>query len=199
MSTRNIGLLGELAVETELVYREWHPVRLDTAQMATNADLIAIKRHKKVSIQVKTTDAIIPHTHSKSFGFGRAGAYLDSKATEDIVPFFNSKESPLIADVIIGVLYNSDNRQFVILPVAMAEKLCRAHADYWQATPKRDGTIRSSSFPVYLQFDEIRTRHILHDTMINHNLRRFVDKWDILDLPTDTLHDPKQWVIQQVL
>jgi len=196
---RNIGLLGELAVETELVYREWHPVRLDTAQMAANADMIAIKRHKKVSIQVKTTDAITQHTHSKAFGFGRAKAYLNSKFLDDVVPFFNSKESPLIADVIIGVLYNSDNRQFVILPVAMAEKLCRAHADYWYTKPKMDGTTRSPSFPVYLQFDEIRIHHKLHDTMINLNLRRFVDKWDILDLPTDTLHDPKEWIIKQSL
>ena len=199
MSTRNIGLLGELAVETELVYREWHPVRLDTAQMAANADLIAIKRHQKISIQVKTTDAITEHSHSKAFGFGNAGAYLNSKVTENIVPFFNSKESPLITDVVIGVLYKPNSRQFAILPVAMAEKLCRAHADYWHAQPKKDGTTHSPLFPVYLQFDKIRIQHKIHDTMINHNLRRFVDKWDILDLPTDTLHDPKQWVIQQVL
>ena len=197
MSTRNIGRLGELAVETELVYREWHPVRLDTAQMAANADMIAIQRHKKVSIQVKTTDAIISHTHSKAFGFGRAEAYLKSKNQEDIFPFFNSKESPLIADVVIGVMYKTDIRQFVILPVAMAEKLCRIHADYWYNTPKRDGTTRSPSFPVYLQFDEIRDQHKLHDTMINHNLRKFVNKWDVLDQPTDTLHNSEEWIVEK--
>ena len=37
-----IGLLGELAVEMQIVQHGWHPVRLDTAQMASNADLIAV-------------------------------------------------------------------------------------------------------------------------------------------------------------
>lgn len=38
-----IGLLEELAVELQLAKHRWYSVRLDTAQMASNADLIAIK------------------------------------------------------------------------------------------------------------------------------------------------------------
>ena len=38
-----VGRLGELLVEQQLIERGWHPVRLDTAQMASNADLLAIK------------------------------------------------------------------------------------------------------------------------------------------------------------
>ena len=37
-----VGRLGELLVEQQLIERGWHPVRLDTAQMASNADLLAI-------------------------------------------------------------------------------------------------------------------------------------------------------------
>lgn len=196
MSTRNIGLLGELAVEIELVYKEWHPVRLDTAQMAANADIIAIKRHQKVSIQVKTTDAITRHTHSNTFGFGRADGYLNTRETETVTPFFNSRESPLIADIIIGVLYGANTREFVVLPVAMAEKICRIHADYWYGIPRADGAIRSTSFPVYLQL-EPRLRHQAHDNLISFNLKKFMNKWDILDLPTDTLHNPEKWEIEQ--
>jgi len=51
-----VGLLGELEVELRLAKNGWHPVRLDTNQMAANADLIAVNKMKRVSIQVKTTD-----------------------------------------------------------------------------------------------------------------------------------------------
>ena len=39
-----VGLLGELEVELQLVLQGWHPVRLDTAQMASNADLLAVNK-----------------------------------------------------------------------------------------------------------------------------------------------------------
>ena len=32
-----VGLLGELAVEMPIVQHGWHPVRLDTTQLASNA------------------------------------------------------------------------------------------------------------------------------------------------------------------
>src|SRR5580700_2724434 len=98
-----VGLLGELEVELQLVKAGWHPVRLDTAQMASNADLLAINREKRVSIQVKTTNAEKQHSHYQWFGFGYSTGYLRDKKS-----IFNSKLSPLIADVIIGVLYKAN-------------------------------------------------------------------------------------------
>jgi hypothetical protein len=53
----NIGLLGQLLVEQRLVENGRHPVRLDAARMAANADLLAIKERNKVTLQVKTTAA----------------------------------------------------------------------------------------------------------------------------------------------
>lgn len=82
---KNVGLLGELQVEQRLVENAWHPVRLDTAQMASNADLLAIDRRQRVAIQVKTTGA------STSLGFGYAAAYLSGGRV------FNGKESPASA------------------------------------------------------------------------------------------------------
>jgi hypothetical protein len=106
----NIGLLGELQVEERLVENGWHPIRLDTAQMASNADLIAINRRQRVSIQVKTTDAMHRHSHSHALGFGYSTSYL-----RDAVSIFNSKESPIIADVVVGTSYNGSASRFVVL------------------------------------------------------------------------------------
>jgi hypothetical protein len=85
----------------QIVQQGWHPVRLDTAQMASNADLIAIKGKQRVSIQVKTTNAETQHGKGDAAGwlsFGYATGYLRDKK-----PIFNSKNSPLIADVVIAV------------------------------------------------------------------------------------------------
>ncbi len=66
--------------------------------MASNADLLAVDQRHRVSIQVKTTDAGSGNSHSGSLGFGYASGYLRDRS-----PVFNSKESPLIADVVVGV------------------------------------------------------------------------------------------------
>ena len=66
-----VGRLGELLVEQQLLERGWHPVRLDTAQMASNADLLAIKEKCRVSLQVKTTNVKSKHSHSQSLSFGK--------------------------------------------------------------------------------------------------------------------------------
>ena len=60
------GRLGELLVEQQLLERGWYPVRLDTAQMAANADIVALNRERRISLQVKTTDAKTGHSHSNS-------------------------------------------------------------------------------------------------------------------------------------
>ena len=136
-----VGRLGELLVEQQLIERGWHPVRLDTAQMASNADLLAIKGKYRVSLQVKTTNAKSEHSHSQSLSFGYATGYL-----RDHKPIFNSKSGPLLADAIVGVSYGSPTR-FVVMPVAFAEKLCQKHCDYWFEVPKKSSEIRSPRFP----------------------------------------------------
>src|SRR5438046_401757 len=79
-----VGLLGELEVELQHVRKGWHPVRLDTAQMASNADLLAVNKEKRVSIQVKTTETEKQHSHSQWLGFGYSTGYLRDKK-----PIFN--------------------------------------------------------------------------------------------------------------
>ena len=94
------GTRGELLVEMQLIEHGWHPVRLDTAQMASNADLVAIKGVHRVSLQVKTANnATSKNPCSLSLAFGYYGtSYLHGSK-----PMFNSKPSPLVADIVVGV------------------------------------------------------------------------------------------------
>lgn len=94
-------------------------------QVSANVDIIAIKGQHKVAIQVKAGKGW-GHSHAKYLHLGRALSYLrDGKGV------FNTKESPLIADVVIGVVCGQKaGSRFVVIPVALAETIARAHADY---------------------------------------------------------------------
>lgn len=188
-----VGLLGELAVEMEIVKQGWHPVRLDTAQMASNADLLAINRTRRVAIQVKTSDA---RGHGENIpiwlSFGYATSYLkDSKRK---TPIFNSKKSPLLADVVIGVNYSDLKSRFVVMPVAVAEKLCRLHCEYWYAVPTKDnGRQRSNTFPIYLPLTAERGSHKKHYDFLRKQVALFENAWHVLSCPVQDLHDLKKW------
>jgi hypothetical protein len=187
------GLLGELEVELQLAKIGWHPVRLDTAQMASNTDLIAIKGKKRVSIQVKATDLAKQRDGSEWLGFGYATSYL-----RDRNKIFNSKKSPLVADVIVGVGYKENASRFIVMPVAFAEKLCRLNARFWYGVPakKRDtGKLgkRSHSFPNYLCFTATRKVHSKHHERIKRNLNNFENAWYLLEETVEKLHTPSAW------
>lgn len=187
-----VGLLGELEVEIQLVERKWHPVRLDTAQMAANADLLAVNRQQRTFIQVKTTNAYKEHSHSKCLGFGYSTDYIQKKKS-----IFNSKNSPLIADVVIGVSYYPQKSRFVVMPVAFAETLCRLHCDYWHSRPEKTAAKkRSESFSIYLSFTADMKAHKEHHDRVKRNLQKFENAWNILSEPTDKLHDPKKWPLE---
>ena len=185
-----VGRIGELLVEQQLLERGWHPVRLDTSQMASNADLLAIKDKYRVSLQVKTTNVKSRHSHSQSLSFGYATGYL-----RDGKPIFNSKPPPLVADVVVGVGYDSPPR-FVVMPVAFAEKLCRKHCDYWFKVRKTSGEIRSASFPIYLRFAAASGAHARHNEKMKRNLLAFEDRWDLLSEPVDRLHNKTVWSLK---
>jgi hypothetical protein len=180
-----VGLLGELEVEKCLVQNHWHPVRLDTAQMASNADLIAVNRKRRVAIQVKSSNNSDRHDW---LGFGYATGFL-----KDGTSIFNSKKSPLIADVVVAVSYNERGSRFVVLPVALAEALCRLHATYWNGIPKKQKGKRSTSFPIYLPLNANRKPHATHYDRLKRNVAPYENAWQILKEPVDKLHDPKKW------
>lgn len=185
----NVGVIGELAVELRLAEMGWHPMRLDTRRAAANADLLAVNGKQRVSIQVKATKGS-GHSHANDLGLGYTTDYVAGGS------FFNSKDGPLVADVVVGVSYEPGGSRFVVMPVAFAEKLCRFHCDYWRATPAKDGSdgkARSSSFPVYLAFKKVRRTHVEHHSQLQRNLLEFEDRWDVLSEPVERLHDAKAW------
>jgi hypothetical protein len=190
-----VGLLGELEVEMQIIQQGWHPVRLDTAQMASNADLLAVNRQRRVSIQVKTTDALKQHVKSHNeevagwLNFGYSTGYLsDGKS------IFNSKKSPLIADVVVAVSYFPQKSRFIVMPVGFAETLCRLHCDYWNSVPTKAAKgQRSKTFPIYLPFVGNRQVHFKHFERIQRNVLRFENAWNILSEDVDRLHDPTKW------
>lgn len=184
---KNVGLLGELQVEQKLVERGWHPVRLDTASMASNADLLAINREKRVAIQVKTTRGK-GHSHADFLGFGYSTGYC-----REGKPIFNAKISPLIADIVVGVSYLESGSRFVVMPVGFAEKLCRHHCDYWSAVPTKGSGKRSISFPIYISLSSNRQAHREHHGRNSRNLLKFEDGWDILNAEPEQLRNPEAW------
>lgn len=189
--TDNVGLIGELRVELRLAEMGWRPLRLDSRRAAVNADLIAVQRDRRVAIQVKATGP--GHSHSDSMGFGASKAFL-----QDGTSIFNSKEGAFLADLVVGVNYSATDCRFVVMPVAFAEKLCRAHCRYWRAVPatkratKRQGE-RSDAFRVYLCFRKVRSTHARHHSRMQRNLLAFEDRWDLLREPVERLHDARAW------
>jgi hypothetical protein len=182
------GKLGELSVELRLVSLGWHTVRLDTAQMASNADLLAIKNLQRVAIQVKTTDARVPHSHDKHVFLGYGNEALLTGGT-----VFNSKPGPLTTDVVIAVLYNEPVCRFVVLPVAAAENIARQHFNFWQQKLKKTGERRKSAFPLYVPFLKSRERHAAHDDCMIKSLALFEDRWSVLDEEVDALRRSENW------
>jgi hypothetical protein len=183
-----VGRLGELLVEQKLIENGWHSVRLDTAQFAANADLIAVNRSRRVLLQVKTTNAMRKHAHSHCIGFGYATNYLRNGGS-----IFNSKVSPLIADVVVGVHYNSLSSRYVVLPIGFAENLCNTQVDWWHKVPLKRGGQRTTNFPMYICFTKIPGVHVEMHTKLMNNLLRFENAWHLLGESPDKLRDPEFW------
>jgi hypothetical protein len=157
--SQGVDLLGELEVEMALVTQGWHPIRLDTRRMAANADLLAVKKRLRVAVQVKAMTG--GPGQARRIFLGNAGHHLSSGT-----PFFNAKVSPLVADVVVAVNYRPNDSRLVVLPVALAEKLCRETAKYWYKVPKKDGSKRSASFPIYLNLSGEHRVHSDHRSAV---------------------------------
>ena len=139
------GKIGELLVELELTARGWHVERLDGAAKAANGDLIAISGPHRVVIQVKTNG-----TQPDRAYLGHAGNFLERGAA-----FFNAKTAAIETDVVVSVIVTGGHRdaQFYVFTVAEAEHVARTHASAWYDTPKRNGGVRSASFPIAPKVD----------------------------------------------
>jgi hypothetical protein len=130
------------------------------------------------------------HSHAHAIQLGYSTGYLTGGKS-----FFNSKESPLVADIVVAINCAGADSRFVVLPVAFAETLCRFAADYWDHVPKRNGEGRSTSFPIYLPLRRTTQAqaHVAQSERMQRNVLAFENAWHVLAEPIDKLHDAAQW------
>ena len=181
-------LLGELQTEISLLEAGWHVLRLDRGERAANADMIALKKRHRVALQVKTTNAYNRHSHSDYLHMGYATDFLEKKRS-----IFNSKESPIMTDIVVGVIYNKEKSRFIVMPVAFAEKICRFHCKYWSGIKTKKMGKRSNSFPIKLCLNANPKAHSKHHEKIKKSLLRFENRWDYLSWSIEKLHDKRLW------
>jgi hypothetical protein len=169
----------ESLVIIELLRKAWHVVNLNAVNNTPNADLIAIKGDRRITIQVKGTDGGVgrPFRHHVSFS-RTCTKYLNERQ-----PFFNSKTGPVSADFFIGVTQAAEILPtFLIMPIDDAEKMARQIADWWYDVPKLNGERRSPNFAsmVAIRLEGVGNTHP-EQAQHYQMTRRFINAWDVLE------------------
>ena len=189
---KEIGRLGKQLLEKRLRKHGWRPKRIDREREASNADIRALSLDgaRRVCLKAQVSDADIKNRGGSIF-FGKSGNYLLGSRS-----IFNSKPGSVIADIVVGVSYDShdiESSRFMVMPVAFAEKLCRFHCEYQAEILKRAGKKRNLDFLMFLRFEKARSNHPEHDEKIISSLQEFENKWEILSEPISKLHDETAW------
>lgn len=189
---KEIGRLGKQLLEKRLRKHGWRPKRIDREREASNADIRALSLDgaRRVCLKAQVSDADIKNRGGSIF-FGKSGNYLLGSRS-----IFNSKPGSVIADIVVGVSYDShdiESSRFMVMPVAFAEKLCRFHCEYQAEILKRAGKKRNLDFLMFLRFEKARSNHPEHDEKIISSLQKFENKWEILSEPISKLHDETAW------
>lgn len=135
---------GESYVTYRLAREGWLAVNANSgvANMP-NVDLIALKGDKRVTIQIKSAKA--------NRAIPLAGNYKPDGV------YFNAKTGPK-ADFVIAALIHRDKvatPTCYVFPVAVANKVAQTHGRELADTPKRDGSVRSMTFPIWLKGDAV--------------------------------------------
>ena len=190
---KGIGQLGKHLLEKRLRKHGWRPKRIDREGEASNADIraLSLDGERCVYLKVQVSNADVKN-RGGSILFGNSGNYLLGRSKS----IFNSRPSPVVADIVVGVSYDFDDiesSRFMVMPVAFAEKLCRFHCEYQARIPKRDGKKRDLDFLMYLRFRKARSNHLEHDEKIISSLLAFEGRWEMLSEPIDRLHDEEAW------
>jgi hypothetical protein len=177
----------ENLVIIELLRHGWHAVNLNTVNNTPNADLIAIKGKKRITIQVKGMDGNEDKTFRHHIAFSRTckGYLIDGE------PFFNSKIPSSIqvrADYFVGVTQAKNvAATFLILPIREAERTARSIAKWWYAVPKRNGGRRSPNFAsqVAIRPEGIKKNHQKKERYFYEKVHPFINKWSVLGQQSD--------------
>ena len=162
-SSNAIKAIGERIVANELTFRGWIAVNVNSGEEnAPNIDLIALKNHKRITIQVKTTSA---QSHKDQFFLG----YHRENGS-----YFNEKAGPKADFLACVYIHSPKNYSCLVIPISKAEKLCINHGLYWVNKPKRNGDVRSPKFPVFVG--------VKHSKEYKFPVQDYVDAWHQLDV-----------------
>jgi hypothetical protein len=189
----DIGLIGEIDVRRELAAEEWLTINTNTEKgNFPNVDLIAAKDQEARHIQVKSTSGDrLRNAHAHCLNFGHAQGWLEKRT-----PFFNGKRGILTSSIIVLVNVRRDRSRFVVLPVALAEKIARAHAEEWFDTPKRDGKRRSAGFSARPCFTRLKKDPTDLDKTLIAILHSYENRWDLLNESPEVLSNSDAWHLE---
>lgn len=188
----DIGLLGEIDVRRELAAEGWLTINTNTEKgNFPNVDLIAARDQEAQHIQVKSTSGEAGGSHSHCLNLGHAQGWLLNRE-----PFFNNKRGVLKSSVVVLVNVRRRQSRFVVLPVALAEKIARAHAKEWFGIPKKDGTGRSAGFSARPNFTRLKANPTDLDKKLIAVLQSYEDSWHLLNQSPEQLSDPKAWPLE---
>ena len=188
----DIGLIGEIDVRRELAAEEWLTINTNTEKgNFPNVDLIAAKDQEARHIQVKSTNGEPGQSHAHCLNFGHAQGWLEKRT-----PFFNGKRGILTSSIIVLVNARRDRSRFVVLPVALAEKVARAHAEEWFDTPKRDGKRRSAGFSARPCFTRLKKDPTDLDKTLMAILQSYENRWDLLNESPEVLSNSDAWHLE---
>ncbi len=159
-----VKAIGERIVANELTYRGWLAVNTNSGEEnSPNIDIIALKDGKRVTIQVKSTNA---KCKNHSYHLGRY-------QKDDGECYFNTKAG-VKADFVVAVyLFSPNNYSCLITPIKEAESMCQQHGAYWANKPKKDGAQRSTNFPIYIEAKNAANYGLVIDA--------YVDAWELLE------------------
>ena len=169
----------ENLVIIELLRQGWHVVNLNAINNTPNADLIAIKGKRRVTIQVKGMDG----NEDKSFRHHVTFARSCADYLENGIPFFNSKEGAVRADYFVGVTQARDiAATFVVMPIQKAERMARKLAKGWYDVPLLKGGRRSPNFASMVAIRPEGTNPQRPASQRNYEaVRPFINAWKLLE------------------
>ncbi len=165
-SANMTGPIGENIVITELLWKGWAPINLNSiVRQAPNVDIIAARGTHKVAIQVKTsgiTSKSMMHLGKKKKG-----------------KCFNDKDGPLADFIIFVRLLAHREYESYIVPVNIAEAAVQAIDADWSETLKKDGSERGSGHPACIRFEPNKNR--LHVSNYIERWKEYRDAWHLLE------------------
>lgn len=183
---RGIGELGEIAVRQRFEDDGWY---VSVPELNNpNFDFTIHRGHHLLNVEVKTISAGDDNkSHRHCINLGMASSYRTHGRAFNRLP---GREYP---DLVVSMIYRPGAPVYVVLPVAVAEKVAFESVQAWLAVPKRDGSVRSDGFRIYPRFLKEDAAHPQIYGPLRKVLLNYEDAWHLATTPRNNLHDLSFW------